>query len=169
MAPVAKRKGRPSITQSGTQHKGLILTRAEEVNMKSILVVEEDIEGRAILAKMLRLRGFQVLPVGNETAAIVALSSDRPIDLVLAGATDQDRADFLTGVRTRRPSVPVVLLADRHDAKSQAQVLPSGFSMSSRLNFYMNTRPIHFGELDRLIRFALMPRQWTRHSGTRAA
>jgi CheY-like chemotaxis protein len=40
--------------------------------MKSILVLDEDVEGREVLSKMLRRKGFRVYPVEHEAAAFAA-------------------------------------------------------------------------------------------------
>jgi DNA-binding NtrC family response regulator len=157
-AHAAKRKGRPSVIQSGKHHRGLILTfRVEGMKMNTILVLEEDHEGREALSAMLRQNGFRTCQAEREAAALAALGPGCPIDLVIAGATDRTRTDFLACLRAQRPSMPVVLLADCGDAVSRKQLLSSGFWLSRSLNFYMNTRPIDFNELDRLIRIALIP------------
>ncbi len=137
--------------------------------MKTILVLEEDLEGRDALATMLRQRGFRVCQAEHEAAALAALGPGCSIDLVLAGATDRNRTDFLAYLRAQRRSIPVILLADCDDAVSRKQLLSGGFWLSSRLNFYMNIRPIDFSELDRLIRIALIPQRNVRLSLIRAA
>ncbi len=137
--------------------------------MRSILVLEEDVEGREVLSKMLRRKGFRVYPVEHEAAAFAALGSGCPVDLVLAGATNRDRTGFLAGLRAQRPSVPAVFLADCGDPVSRERLLSGGFRMSHSLNFYMNTRLIDFNELSRLIRIALIPSRDVRFSGIRAA
>ncbi len=137
--------------------------------MKTILVLEEDLEGRDALSAMLRRKGFRVCQAEHEAAALEALGPGCPVDLVLAGATDRNRSDFLACLRSQRPSMPVVLLADCSDAVSRKQLLSGGFWLSRRLNFYMNTRPVDFNELDRLIRIALIPQRDVRLSLVRAA
>ncbi len=137
--------------------------------MKNILVLEENLEGRYALSKMLRRKGYRVHQVERESEALTALGPGCRFDLVLAGATDRNRADFLACLRTQRPSLPVILLADCSDAVSRKQLLSSGFWLSRRLNFYMNTRPIDFNELDRLIQIALIPKRNGHLSLIRAA
>ncbi len=132
----------------------------EEMKMKTILVLEEDVEGREALSTMLKRKGFHVYQAEHEAAALAVLGRyGCPIDLVLAGATDRDRIDFLACLRTQRLSIPVVLLTDCGNAVSRKQLLSGGFRLSGRMNFYMNTRPIDFNELDRLIRITLIPRR----------
>ena len=120
--------------------------------MKSILLLEEDFDGREILSKMLRQRGYRVMPAEHETAALAVLDSGSPVDLVLAGATFRNRLEFLAHLREQSRSVPVVFLADHRDAESRLPGLAGGFYVSPKLNLYLNTRPIEFHELDRLIR-----------------
>jgi DNA-binding NtrC family response regulator len=139
------------------------------MKMYTILVLEEDLEGREVLSTMLRRMGYRVCKAEQEAPALAALGPGFSIDLVIAGATDQNRIDFLACLRAQRPSMPVVLLAACGDALSRKQLLSSGFWLSRRLNFYMNTRPIDFNELDRLIRIALIPQGNARISHIRAA
>lgn len=125
--------------------------------MKSILLLEEDFEGREILSKMLRQRGYCVMPAEHETAALAVLDSGSPVDLVLAGATFRNRLDFLADLREQSRSVPVVFLADHRASESRLPGLVGGFYVSPKLNLYLNTRPIEFHELDRLIRSVPAP------------
>ena len=137
--------------------------------MKTILVLEENFEGREALSAMLRRKGFRICQAEQEAAALAALGPGCPIDLVIAGATDRTRTDFLACLRAQRPSMPVVLLANCHDAVSRKQLLSTGFWLSRSLNFFMNTRPIDFSELYRLIRIALIPQRNAHLSRIRAA
>jgi DNA-binding response OmpR family regulator len=139
------------------------------MKMKTILVLEEDPEGREALSTMLRRMGYRVYKVAQEAAALASLGPGCPIDLVIAGATDRNRIDFLACLRAHRPSMPIVLLADCGDSVSRKQLLSSGFWLSRSLNFFMNTRPIDSNELDRLIRIALIPQGSARLSHIRAA
>ncbi len=120
--------------------------------MKSILLLEEDLEGREILSKMLRQRGFRVMPAEHEDAALSFLDSGNQVDVVLAGATYRNRLEFLAHLRERWREIPVVFLSDHSEAESKLEGLLGGFYVSHRLNLYINTRPIEFSELDRLIR-----------------
>lgn len=133
--------------------------------MKSILLLEEDFEGREILSKMLRQRGYCVMPAEHETAALAVLDSGSPVDLVLAGATFRNRLDFLADLREQSRSVPVVFLADHRASESRLPGLVGGFYVSPKLNLYLNTRPIEFHELDRLIRSVPGPQGTGRVAG----
>ena len=120
--------------------------------MKSIMLLEEDFDGREILSKMLRQRGYRVMPAEHEAAALAVLDSGSPVDLVLAGATFRDRLEFLARLREQSRSVSIVFLADHHASESSLPGLVGGFYVSPKFNLYLNTRPIEFHELDRLIR-----------------
>lgn len=137
--------------------------------MNTILVLDEDFEGREALSALLRQKGFRICQAEQEAAALAALGPGCPVDLVIAGATDRTRTDFLASLRAQRPSMPVVLLANCRDAVSRRRLLSSGFRLSRSLNFYMNTRPIDFSELYRLIRIALIPQGNAHLSRIRAA
>ncbi len=126
--------------------------------MKSILLLEEDPEGRDILSKMLKQRGYRVTPAGNEAAALMVLSSGSPVDVVLAGATFRNRIEFLACLREQSRTVPVVFLADHSKAESNLCGPAGGFRVSSKLNLYLNTRPVEFHELDKLIRSVSDPK-----------
>ncbi len=127
--------------------------------MKTILVLEENLEARELLSKMLVRKGYRVYQAEDETAALTALRPSDHIDLVLAGATKRNRAGFLASLRTRGPSIPVILLTDRGEAIYRKQLLTSCFFLLSRPNFSMSTRPTDFNELDRMIFISLMPQR----------
>jgi DNA-binding response OmpR family regulator len=131
--------------------------------MKSLLLLEEDTEGRDILSRLLQRRGFHVLPVQHESAALAVLNSGYPVDLVLAGAAHHERIDFLAAVRKGGHSLPVVFLSDYRDTGTRWRGLLGGFYVSRRHNVYVNARPIEFHELDRLIRIVPRPVE-TNHS-----
>ncbi len=139
------------------------------MKMTTILVLDENIVGRETLSNMLKRKGYHVYQVEHEDAALKALGRGCQIDIVLAGATDRNRDNFLACLRAHQPSLPVILLADCNDAVSRNQLLSGGFCLSRKLNFYMNTRPIEFSELDRLIRIALIPQRNGHHALIRAA
>jgi DNA-binding NtrC family response regulator len=120
--------------------------------MKNLLLVEEDREGREALAKVLKRRGFRVVEAADEASALEMVRSELPLDVVIAGATEQDRSAFLVDVHDQRPSLPVVFLTDYCWPEARLRSLLFGaFALSRRLNFYLNMRPIGFAELERLI------------------
>jgi DNA-binding response OmpR family regulator len=129
--------------------------------MKRVLLLEEDGEGRATLARILKKKGFNIIPAKDDAAAITVLASPMNIDLIIAGATERDRSEFLADVRTCRLDLPVIFLSDYCGPEARLRGLAFGpFSMSRTQNFYINVRPVAFHELDRLIRMVL-----SRHAG----
>lgn len=121
--------------------------------MKNLLLLEEDKEGRALLAKILMTKGFHVIQAPDEVSALAEMNSrQRRIDIVVAGATYKDRIEFLADLRDKRPHVPVIFLADCPEPKSLLHCIMGPFAVSRRHNFYINTRPVAFQELDRLLR-----------------
>lgn len=129
--------------------------------MRNLLLLEEDAEGRGALARVLKKRGFLVAQAKDQSAALSHLSSARPVDLVLAGATYRDRVDFLSDLRESRPNLPIIFLSDYCAPESRLRGLTYGaFSMSRRHNFYINMRPVGLDELERLIRIVLGKRRF---------
>ncbi len=123
--------------------------------MKNLLLLEEDLEGRESLARLLKKKGFCVIQAADEAAALTALGSAGSLDLVLAGATNRDRSEFLADLRERDVHLPVIFLADYCGPESRLRGLFGAFSVSRNLNFYINTRPVGLQELERMIRIAM--------------
>lgn len=77
-----------------------------------VLVVEDEILIRIVLADRLRDAGFEVVEALNGDEAVAILSAGAPIDLVLTdvrmpGATDG--LDVLHFVQRTRPGIPVIV------------------------------------------------------------
>jgi DNA-binding response OmpR family regulator len=127
--------------------------------MKRVLLLEEDREGREVLGKILKKRGFSVVQAGNAATALASVSSAMPLDLVIAGITDTDRTTFLSDLRDENPDLPVIFLSDYCAPEARLRgVLYGAFLMSRALHFYINTRPIGLQELIRMIRIVLQQR-----------
>ncbi len=124
--------------------------------MKNLLLLEEDLEGRETLSRILKKRGFSVVQAEDAGAALRRLDSDSPIDVVLVGASDRDRTEFLSDLRENRPRLPVIFLTDHCGPESRLRGLVYGaFTVSRSHNFYINMRPVGLNELERLIRIVL--------------
>lgn len=120
--------------------------------MKHILLLEEDAEARQALSRLLKRKGFLVQQAENEVHAL-NIAATRPIDIVIAGATEKDRSEFFADLRETAPLVPVVFLSDYCSPEARLRGMCFGpFSMSRSLNFYLNVRPVALLELVRLIR-----------------
>ena len=137
--------------------------------MKNLLLLEEDVEGRETLARILKQRGFRVMQAGDEMAALTTISSALPIDLVLAGAATFDRSEFLSDMREVRPLLPIMFLTEYCDPEARLRALRYGpFMLSRKLNFYLNVRPVRLTELDRMVRI-ILSRQSALHAPRLAA
>ncbi len=113
-----------------------------------ILLLEEDREGREALSRILKKIGFTVLPAENPPKALQMLKSVMPLNLMIAGATDRDRTEFLSDMRVFRRNLPVIFLTDYCAPESMLRSrLFGAFLVSRALHFYINTRPISLNEL----------------------
>lgn len=120
--------------------------------MTKVILLEEDREGREVLAKILRMWGYNVIPAANEAGAHAALAACSA-DLILAGATYRDRLEFLSDLRTVRQSLPVIFLTDYCGPESRLRGLRYGaFAKFRPYEFFMNMRPVGLLELERLLR-----------------
>ncbi len=124
--------------------------------MKNLLLIEEDPEGRDVLARILTARGFRVMKAMNESTALTVLGTVVPVDIVIAGATTRDRADFLADLRKERPRVPVIFLMNAGRPAAGSHHSSDPFSLSRKLNFYINRRSVGIDELDWLIRIIIL-------------
>ncbi len=121
-----------------------------------ILLLEEDNEGREALARILNKNGFSVLQAENPATALRMLRSALHLNLMIAGAADRDRTEFLSDMRDVRRDLPVIFLANYCAPESRARSIRYGaFLVSRALRFSINTRPISLNELYRMIRIAL--------------
>ena len=127
--------------------------------MTRVLLLEEDREGREVLGRILKKKGFSVVQAGNASTALAAISSKMPLDLVIAGITDTDRTVFLSDLREEKPDLPVIFLSDYCAPESRLRgALYGAFLMSRALHFYINTRPVGLHELVRMIGIILHQR-----------
>ncbi len=124
--------------------------------MKTLVLLEEDREGRETLTAILRRLGYSVIAAGSEEAALKAVGSARTVHLVLAGAVDRDRLAFMADLREERPRMPILLLTDYCEPESRLRGLLYGaFAALSRRNVYINVRPYSLVELAGLLRCVL--------------
>ncbi len=121
-----------------------------------ILLLEENNEGREVLARILKKNGFSVLQAENPATALRMLRSALPLNLMIAGAAGRDRTEFLSDMRHVRRDLPAIFLADYCKPESVARSPRYGaFLVSRAFRFSLNTRPISLDELHRMIRIAL--------------
>ncbi len=87
----------------------------------TVLVAEDDVIVRIVIADDLRLAGFEVIEAGSGAEALAFLSSDRPIDLILSDVHMPGRLngiDLAAIVMDRFPQTRIILSSgstDGHD------------------------------------------------------
>ena len=91
----------------------------------NILVVEDEFLIRDYVVDQLRDCGFSVTPVGTADEAVDLIGRGRPVDLVFTDITLPGEIDGLAlaqWIRSRKPSLPVVLTSGGHNAAKAAEV-----------------------------------------------
>lgn len=123
-----------------------ILPRAREAEPATILIAEDEVLVRGVVAEHLRDAGFQVIEASNAAEAVDVLESGEPVDLVFS---DIAMPGIMNGVmlarwiHQHRPDVRVVLASG---STQSAQALPG-----ERLFL----KPYELGEVEAHIRDAL--------------
>jgi two-component system, OmpR family, KDP operon response regulator KdpE len=113
-----------------------------------VLVVEDDVETRAVLSRELRARGYHVDEAADGRAAIHRWEARRP-DIVLLdlGLPDIDGLDVIQRIR-RDSTTPIVILSGRYEEREKVEALERG------ADDYV-TKPFGVDELNARIRVAL--------------
>ena len=114
----------------------------------SILVVEDDDETRAALARELSGRGYRVVEASDGRTALQRWAARRP-DVVLLdlGLPDIDGVDVIVRMR-REANTPIVILSGRYDEREKVEALERG------ADDYV-TKPFGVDELNARLRVAL--------------
>jgi two-component system KDP operon response regulator KdpE len=114
----------------------------------TVLVVEDDDETRAALARELATRGYRVVQAGDGRAAMRHWESRRP-DVVLLdlGLPDMDGLDIVRRIR-RDATTPIVILSGRYEERQKVEALERG------ADDYV-TKPFGVDELNARLRVAL--------------
>ncbi len=122
----------------------------------SVLVVEDDDETRAALARELSSRGYRVVEARDGRSGLERWASRRP-DVVLLdlGLPDIDGVEVIVRMR-REANTPIVILSGRYDEREKVEALDKG------ADDYV-TKPFGVDELNARLRVAL------RRSGGSAA
>lgn len=87
---------------------------ATEPASVTILLVEDEILQRSMVAEFLRMEGFNVLEAGNAAEAKRVLTTSRSIHLVLTDISmpgDENGVDLAKHVQARHPRLPVLVLS----------------------------------------------------------
>lgn len=83
-----------------------------EKGLVHVLVVEDEVVVRALLAEELRSAGFAVIEAGNADDALVYMRSSGPVDLVFSDVQmpgSLDGLQFADQVRNDYPTIPIIL------------------------------------------------------------
>jgi two-component system KDP operon response regulator KdpE len=121
-----------------------------------ILVIEDDEEARAVLARDLRLSGYRVVVAEDARTGLQRFAARRPAAILLdLTLPDLDGLDVIRRIR-REAATPIVVLSARFDERDKVAALDRG------ADDYL-TKPFGVGELHARIRLAL------RHAGGPAA
>lgn len=100
---------------------------------RRVLVVEDDAQGREVVAGVLRREGHQV-DVAADVAQARAAIDEAPPDLVLTDVSLPDASGFtlLEELRLERPALPVVLMSGRTvtELGGAVEALPKPFSLT---------------------------------------
>ena len=114
----------------------------------SVLIVEDDAETRAALARELMARGYRVELAGDGREALARWAARRP-DLVLLdlGLPDFDGGAIIRRIR-REAATPIVILSGRYEERAKVEALEHG------ADDYV-TKPFGVDELNARLRVAL--------------
>jgi two-component system KDP operon response regulator KdpE len=114
----------------------------------TVLVVEDDIETRAALARELRARGYRVEEAEDGRSALRRWDARRP-DIILLdlGLPDVDGVEVIKRIR-REATTPILILSGRYDEREKVAALDRG------ADDYV-TKPFGVEELNARLRVAL--------------
>jgi CheY-like chemotaxis protein len=125
-----------------------VAPRALAAHGRKVLVVEEDAPLRALMARALRLSGFEVVEAGS---ASEALELDNGFGLVVAalGLSDRSGTELVARLRERTPDLPVVYCA------GEPGTMPAGHEGAPALDGPLLRKPFSVPELQEAVRAAL--------------
>jgi len=117
--------------------------------VRELLIVEDDKEIRLFLKTSLVADGFAVFTATGGREAL-ELSMHRQFALIVLdlGLPDMDGVEVVSNIRSRKSTVPILILSARADERRKIEALDAG------ANDYI-TKPFGIGELRARIRVAL--------------
>jgi two-component system KDP operon response regulator KdpE len=123
----------------------------------TILLVEDELDMRKVLAVAFQSRGYEVVEAASGAQALAALRDALPSVVILdLGLPDMDGVDIVLDVR-REHGIPIIVLSARGEEYQQIKALDAG------ANDYV-TKPFREGELMARVRAALRYSRGTRES-----
>lgn len=130
--------------------------------MRSILVINSNMDNLITVSSMLRNRGYCVIPKTEGGSAFSAVRDGADIDLIIADYMlgDMDALTFMSSLKRIAPArPPVIFLSDRVDVQDYL----TAFSLGA---FEFLFRPLHPPEFLRIVGVAV--RQGTQTDGARS-
>ena len=120
--------------------------------MSKILVVEDEPDNAKMLARMLRMRGYEVVVAADGVTGVAMATQHRPdvilMDLLLAGQIDGSEATRQITSAPDTRTIPVIILSASHLASFQKEAFQAGAAD-------VDTKPVEFdrlvGKIERLI------------------
>lgn len=113
--------------------------------MSKILIVEDEPANARMMARMLRMRGFDVVTAADGSTGIEMADGERPdliiMDLILEGGMSGSEATRIIKSAPATQGIPVIVLSASHLASFQKEAFEVGASD-------VDTKPVEF---DRLI------------------
>jgi len=118
--------------------------------MKTILLVDDELEILKSLGEILTRFGYQVIAKQSAQEALASVKDGANIDLVITDyrMPDMDGLEFLNALRQMDPSVPVIMLTAYGAVESYLK------SLSLGVFEYVN-KPIKAKDLGRIVQAAL--------------
>jgi two-component system, cell cycle response regulator DivK len=120
--------------------------------MTTILIVEDDADNARMMARMLRMRGYQVLNALDGRTAVDMTRQHRPdlilMDLFLEGGIDGLEATRQIKADATTQTIPIIVLSATQTAAFQDEALRAGA-------VDVDDKPVEFDRLEAKIRAAL--------------
>jgi DNA-binding NtrC family response regulator len=120
--------------------------------MWRILLVDDDKDFSAALARMLAQEGYRTCVAGGAACALKHFTEHETIDLVIADLQlcQESGLNLCSQLRQQQPGLPVILLSASPDAASYLEALRCGA-------YEYLAKPLDFAELRGVLQRALSP------------
>ncbi len=121
----------------------------EEVFMKNVRLIDDDLSHVAVLPVALSQGGYQVIPKIDAESAVAVLRENVRIDLIIFNyeMPGLDTLSFMTMLRESMPNVPVIVFTENCNVDIYLQVMSLGA-------FEYMSKPVRISELRRVVEAA---------------
>ncbi len=122
----------------------------QEVDFKTILLVDDELDIRKLYSEILSDLGYRVITTSNGSSALSVVQQGPRIDLVITDymMPEMNGLEFIRSLRALLPSVPVILVTAFASAESYLQSCNLGAVE------YVN-KPVRMQEFQRIVTTAL--------------